>query len=47
MGCACRGSAGKNGFVHTADDGTRTEVRTEIEAKALVIRKGGTYTAKS
>lgn len=46
MGCGCQGKAGVNGYVHTAPDGTKTEKRTEIEAKALVIRQGGTYAPK-
>lgn len=46
MGCGCNKSKGAVSFVHTADDGKRTETRTEIEARALVVRKGGSYEVK-
>lgn len=46
MACGCKKGSAPNGFVHTAPDGSKTEKRTEIEAKALVVRLGGSYAAK-
>lgn len=47
MGCGCGGSqqqaAGANGYVHTAPNGTQTNLRTQIEAKAKTIREGGSW----
>lgn len=43
MACACRGRKTQK-YVWTSEDGTSTVTyNTEIEAKAKVIRKGGTY----
>jgi hypothetical protein len=46
MGCGCNKGAAASGYVHVAPDGTKTEKRTEIEAKAMVIRQGGSYEPK-
>jgi hypothetical protein len=47
MGCGCnKGTTAMSmpkGFVHTAADGKTTTLRSEIEARAMVLRKGGTY----
>lgn len=46
MGCNCRKVNG-SGFIWTSADGKqKIEVRTEVEAKAKVIRLGGTYANK-
>jgi hypothetical protein len=45
MACGCNKGKAK-GFVHTAPNGTKTEVRSEIEAKAMQIRQGGSYDVK-
>lgn len=46
MACGCAKIKGA-GFVWTSADGSETlERKTEIEAKALVIRRGGTYEVK-
>jgi acetyl-CoA carboxylase beta subunit len=43
MACACKGRK-KQQYVWTSADGTQTMVyNTELEAKAKVIRKGGSY----
>lgn len=43
MGCACN-KRNRAKFVWTSADGqTSTTYNTEIEAKAKMIRKGGTY----
>jgi len=44
MGCNCGTKrAGKETFKVTHADGTSKVVNSEIEAKAAVARKGGTY----
>ncbi len=44
MGCNCGAKrAAPESFVHTAANGTVTAFRTESEAKAAVLRRGGTY----
>lgn len=44
MACACKGRRSKQ-YIWT--DGTDTVIySTEIEAKAKVMRKGGSYTVK-
>jgi hypothetical protein len=43
--CSDRRSA-KTTYVHTAANGTVTDFATEVEAKAAVARKGGTYVKK-
>lgn len=46
MACACRKGVNRV-YVWKSLDGTQTqEYPTEVQAKAKVIRKGGTYTAK-
>lgn len=43
MACACKGRS-KQKFEWTSADGeTKMTYNTEIEAKAKVMRKGGTY----
>lgn len=47
MGCGCNKAKAGSTFVWKSQDGSTTkEVRTEVEAKALVIRQGGTFTTK-
>lgn len=47
MGCACKGRTTAK-FVWTAPDGTGKIVYpSEIQAKAKVIRSGGTYTKQA
>lgn len=47
MGCGCnKGKAGQT-FQWTSSDGaSKKTLRTEVEARALVIRQGGTYVVK-
>lgn len=44
---ACGACASKNpakaSYVHTAADGTKKVVATEVEARAAVARRGGTW----
>jgi hypothetical protein len=43
MACACKGRK-KSQYVWTSADGqTKVTYNTEIEAKAKVLRKGGSY----
>lgn len=43
MACACKGRS-KSKFIWTSADGTETMTyNSEIEAKAKVLRKGGSY----
>lgn len=46
MGCGCRKANTAAVFVYTAPNGSVREYRTEVEAKAAVIRGGGAYAAK-
>lgn len=46
MGCNCRKAGTSKTFVWKAPDGREIVYRTEIEAKAAVVRNGGSYTAK-
>lgn len=47
MTCGCNQGKAK-GFVWTSGDGSEVvEKRTEVEVKALVIRKGGSYVVKT
>jgi hypothetical protein len=47
MACGCQKKAGAKGFVWTSSDGrTKKETRSEIEARALTIRQGGSYQPK-
>lgn len=44
MACSCKNRR-KATYVWTSEDGTQTMTyTTEIEAKAKVLRKGGSYT---
>jgi hypothetical protein len=43
MGCNCAKKSGKTTYVHTASDGAVRVYSTEIEAKAAVARRGGSY----
>ena len=46
MACACSKRRQKFNYVWTSADGTESVTYdTEIQAKAKVTRKGGTYTA--
>ena len=46
MGCNCRKAGSAKVFTYTSPTGQVVAYRTEIEAKAAVIRNGGgTYTA--
>lgn len=45
MACGCRGVAAGKTFVWTNGHQT-VEYRTEVEAKAQVIRQGGSYSLK-
>ena len=46
MACGCRGKNGAKAFVYTSPTQEQITYRTEIEAKAAVIRNGGgSYTA--
>jgi hypothetical protein len=42
MACSCRGRKDVK-WVWTAPDGSQVTYKTEIEAKAKVLRKGGSY----
>jgi hypothetical protein len=45
MGCNCGGTKTANlTYVYTNAQGRTTVYRTEIEAKAAVLRNGGSYT---
>jgi hypothetical protein len=33
-------------YLHTAADGTKTSYKSEVEAKAAVARRGGSYKAQ-
>lgn len=48
MACGACGSSKAKAvtYVHTAPGGAKTAYRTEVEAKAAVARKGGTYAAQ-
>lgn len=45
-GTCSGGRTAKAVYVHTADDGTVKDFNTEVEAKAAVARKGGSYVKK-
>lgn len=46
MACACKGRS-KSKWVWTSDDGSDTVIyKTEIEAKAKTLRRGGSYVKK-
>jgi hypothetical protein len=43
MACSCNNGTG---FVVTSSSGDKIEVRTEVEAKSLAQRTGGSYRSK-
>ena len=47
MGCTCRKAGTAKEYVWTSADGSeKATYRTEVEARAAVIRKGGSYQPK-
>jgi hypothetical protein len=45
MACgACASKNAKVTYLYTATNGTKTAYSTEVEAKAAVARRGGSYT---
>lgn len=47
MACgACASKTSKTVYIHTAKDGAKKEYKSEVEARAAVARRGGTYKAK-
>ena len=45
MACGrCSSKTGKESFVHTASNGEVRVYTNEVEAKAAVARRGGSYT---
>ena len=47
MACgACSQKTKKVTYLHTAANGTKTPYSSEVEAKAAVARKGGSYKAQ-
>lgn len=42
----CTSKSAKVTYVHTAKDGTKKTYSSEIEAKAAVARRGGSYKAQ-
>jgi len=46
IGCNCGKTAAAKKFVYTAPDGQIKVYPTEIEAKAAVIRQGGSFAVK-
>ena len=42
MACGCTKRNGAKEYVYTAPDNKKTTFRTEVEAKAAVVRQGGT-----
>lgn len=46
MGCNCKKAGPKVTFEHTSPTGVKTSYSNEVEAKAAVARKGGTYRKK-
>lgn len=43
MGCGCGKSTQPMAFVHVDDNGTETPKANEVQARAAVIRFGGTW----
>lgn len=44
MGCNCGGGKTRpEVYKHTASDGTVTEYKTQTEAEAAKVRRGGSY----
>lgn len=47
MGCGpCTSKTKKVTYLHTAADGKQSSYSSEIEAKAAVVRRGGSYKAQ-
>lgn len=47
MACgSCGSKKSKTTYLHTASNGTKTTYNSEIEARAAVARKGGSYKAQ-
>ncbi|QWY82846.1 hypothetical protein PP641_gp020 [Arthrobacter phage SilentRX] len=47
MACgACAEKTKRVTYLHTAKDGTKTTYSSEVEAKAAVARRGGSYKAQ-
>lgn len=46
MGCNCKKSAPRATYVHTDPQGNQKVYNSEVEAKAAVARKGGTFRQK-
>lgn len=46
MPCNCTKKAGTVTYIYTDPNGRSQPLRTEIEAKAAVIRGGGSYTTR-
>lgn len=47
MACgACAAKNKKITYLHTASNGTKTTYASEVEAKAAVARRGGSYKAQ-
>lgn len=46
MGCNCNKNAPKATYVHTSPTGEVKTYSSEVEAKAAVARKGGTFRKK-
>lgn len=47
MACgSCGSKTAKKTYKHTASNGTVTVYSSEVEARAAVARKGGSYTAQ-
>jgi hypothetical protein len=43
MACNCQNGTTAKTYVYTAPNGSSKTFRTEVEARAAVIRNGGTY----
>lgn len=43
MACACEKGSTPQTYVYTAPNGSSKTYKTEVEARAAVIRSGGTY----
>lgn len=43
MACACQGNQAAKTYVYTAPNGSTKTYKTEVEARAAVIRGGGSY----
>ena len=43
MACACGNNNASKNYVYTAPNGSTKTFKTEVEARAAVIRNGGSY----